>query len=436
MKKSKLIFIFLVCIFARIINSQNLYFPPLIGNTWETTNPASLGWCTQYIDELYNYLDAEESKAFIVLKDGKIVLEKYFDTFTKDSLWYWASAGKTLTAFLVGMAQQEGKLKLTDQTNKYLGNAWTHTPLTKENQITIWYQLTMSSGLDDGVADNHCTTSDCLIYKADAGSRWAYHNAPYTLLRDVLEIASGMNENIYIQSHLKNRTGMNGLWITSGYDNVYVSTPRSMARFGLLILNKGVWDQDILMTDQSYFDAMVHPSQSLNKSYGYLWWLNGQASFMLPTLQIVFPGSLSPEAPKDMFSGIGKNGQLVCVVPSLNMVVIRMGESNGPSNEVSIVLCNQIWARLNKILCSTTSSKQTVDSKISLYPNPANQKLNINIPKSIHPSKISIYNSLGKCILTRPYKPSVDIDNLDNGIYFIRLEMNGSCQVRRFVKGD
>jgi len=436
LKTSWLYFYLALSILPGFLNSQNLYFPPLAGFIWETTDPTSLGWCTEYIDDLYTYLDTEESKAFIVLKDGKIVLEKYFDTFTKDSLWYWASAGKTLTSFLIGMAQQEGKLKLTDQTNKYLGNGWTQSPLAKENQITIWHQLTMSSGLDDGVPDNHCTNADCLLYKADAGTRWAYHNAPYTLLRDVLENATSMNENQYIQSRLKNRTGMNGLWIISDYDNVYFSTPRSMARFGLLILNNGVWNQDTLLTDQAYFDAMVHPSQSLNKSYGYLWWLNGQASFMLPTLQIVFPGSLSPEAPKDMFSGIGKNGQLVCVIPSLNLVVLRMGESNGPGDEVSIVLCNQIWARLNKIMCTTASSEESAIPNVILYPNPANQKLNIRTPESIHPSEVSIYNSLGKLVLTKAFNPSFDIEHLDNGIYFLKLQMNGCSQVRRFLKED
>ena len=60
-----------------------------------------------------------------MLKDGKIAIEKYFGTFTKDSLWYWASAGKTLTAFLVGQAQENGLLSISDSTSKYLGSGWT-----------------------------------------------------------------------------------------------------------------------------------------------------------------------------------------------------------------------------------------------------------------------------------------------------------------------
>ena len=89
------------------------------------------------------------------------------------------------------------------------------------------------------------------------------------------------------------------------------------------------WNTDSLLKDQNYFESMVNPSQQINKSYGYLWWLNGKSSFMLPTLQLVIPGPLSPEAPKDMFAGIGKNGQLICIVPSLGLVVLRMGESTG-----------------------------------------------------------------------------------------------------------
>jgi CubicO group peptidase (beta-lactamase class C family) len=431
------IYLLVTLIFLQLeLHSQKLYFPPIVGNTWDTINPVNLGWCTQYVDELYSYLDDEQSKAFIVLKDGKIVLEKYFDTFTKDSLWYWASAGKTLTSFLVGMAQQDGKLKLNDLSSKYLGAGWTSEPTDKENQITIWNQLTMTTGLDDGVSDNHCTLKDCLTYKADAGTRWAYHNAPYTLLRDVLQSATGINENQYILNQLRIRTGMNGVWITSSFDNVYVSNPRSMARFGLLVMNHGVWNQDSLLKDQAYYDAMIHPSQSLNKSYGYLWWLNGQPSFMLPTLQIVFPGPLSPEAPKDMFAGIGKNGQLVCVVPSLNMVVVRMGESNGNGDEVSIVLCNQIWARLNKIMCVSAASNTNNPNSIHLYPNPTPNKLNISIPAGPEPSFMSIYDACGQLIETSPYRPELGLGHLEPGIYFIHLKINGLNYIRRFVKMD
>ncbi len=143
----------LLIILFTYTNSQTLYFPPVTGSEWESVTPASLGWNLAKIDSLYSFLDASNTKAFLVLKDGKIVLEKYFDTFTRDSVWYWASAGKSLTAFLVGIAKQEGKLRLDDTTSKYLGTGWTLLTPAQEAQIKIINQLTMTSGLDDGVPD-------------------------------------------------------------------------------------------------------------------------------------------------------------------------------------------------------------------------------------------------------------------------------------------
>ena len=188
MKKRITVFLIFVSLHS---NSQSLYFPPLTGNSWDTISPASLGWCTNRVDSLYNYLEQQNSKAFIVLKDGKIVLEKYFGSFTQDSLWYWASAGKTITSFLVGRAHEQGYISLKDTSSKYLGVGWTVCTRAQEDSITIRHQVTMTTGLDDGVPDNHCTLPSCLQYLAPVGTRWAYHNAPYTLLEKVITTATG-----------------------------------------------------------------------------------------------------------------------------------------------------------------------------------------------------------------------------------------------------
>mgnify|MGYP006306925265 CR=1 FL=1 len=199
-----------VCQINQSLNSQSLYFPPATGNQWDTISPDSLGWCSSKIPPLLDYLDSKNTKAFILLKDGKIVIEKYFGTFDQDSLWYWASAGKTLTAFITGIAQQEGFLSINDTSSKFIGQGWTNCTPLQEERIRIWNQLTMTSGLDDGVPDPYCTIDTCLNYLADPGTRWAYHNAPYTLLIDVIENATGSNINNYLSQKLHAVTGMNG----------------------------------------------------------------------------------------------------------------------------------------------------------------------------------------------------------------------------------
>jgi CubicO group peptidase (beta-lactamase class C family) len=345
--------VFMLFLFAASVSAQS-YFPPNNSSEWDTLSPSNFDWCPDKIDSLYGFLDEANSKSFILLKDGKIVLEQYFDEHTDSSYWYWASAGKTLSSFLLGIAQEEGFLNINDTTSDYLGSGWTYSSPEEEEKITIWNQLTMTSGLDDGVSNPFCTDDSCLIYLAEPETRWAYHNAPYTLLRPVLENATGQGINIYANQRLLNPIGMDGIFSYVGYDNVFSSTTRSMARFGLLIQNNGEWDGTQILSDENYFSQMVNSSQALNESYGYLWWLNGKSSFMLPGTQFVFDGSLFPNAPNDVIAALGKNGQIINVVPSENMVWIRMG--NATSTELVETNLNiGIWNYINDLSCVSTA---------------------------------------------------------------------------------
>ena len=331
--------------------TQQLYFPPTGTTQWQTVSPASLGWDDAALNNLYPYLQSKGTKAFIILKGGKMVTEKYFGTFTADSLWYWASAGKTMTGFLVGIAQKEGLLNINDRTSKYLGAGWTSEPADKENLITLKNQLTMTTGLDDGVADPDCTLPGCLVFKANAGTRWAYHNAAYTLLDAVVEKASGLSYNAYFQQKIRDKIGMNGLWVkTPNSNNIYYSNARSMARFGLLLLNKGKWNNSAILSDTNYFHSQVNTSQNINLSYGYLTWLNGKASNMLPQSQFVFSGSIIPNAPADLFAALGKNDQKIYVVPSQQLVIIRMGNTAGGVKPAGSDFDNELWGKLKTII--------------------------------------------------------------------------------------
>ena len=390
-----------------------------------------MGWCPERIASMYTFLEQQNTKGFIVLKDGKIVLEKYFGTFTQDSLWYWASAGKTITSFLVGKAQEEGYLSINNKTSDYLGTNWTNCSLPQENNIKISNQLTMTTGLDDGVADNHCTLNSCLTYLADPGTRWAYHNAPYTLLEGVLENATGQPINTYTQLKLKNQTGITGFWTTIDADNLFISKVRSMARFGLLIQGGGMWNGTTLMNDSSYFSQMLNTSQSLNKSYGYLWWLNGKQSFMVPTSQLVFPGSYAPEAPADMFAGIGKNGQIVSIAPSQGLVVVRMG--NQPdANEVPFILCNQIWQQINNLNCDLALPNETKNNLV-IVPNPANDRVNLS-NLSDEPFEVFITDLLGHVVLHKYNPNSFSVANLPKGIYFLTVHQGSKKFTQKLIR--
>ena len=304
----------------------NYYFPPSNSDTWETVTPQSLGWDVNKLNEALAYAQSKNTYGFIILHKGKIVTENYWNGWNKDTRYYIASAGKSIVGLLVGIAQKEGILKISDKTSKYLGNGWTSCPQAKEDLITIKHQLSMTSGLDDGVADSDCRTPDCLKYKADAGTRWAYHNAAYHLLHDVLVKASGMTMNNYTKTKLADKIGMkNYTWL----NYILGLNTRDMARFGSLILNKGTWNGQTVLNDTAYFDEMLHTSNTYNKSYGYLWWLNGKETLMVPTSQVVFKTPLAATAPADMVACLGKGDKKIYVIPSLDLVVIRHGDDTG-----------------------------------------------------------------------------------------------------------
>ncbi len=329
-----------------------LYFPPIGSDSWDTIAHRSLNWSDDAYNDLSGFLEENSTRAFILLKDGKIVCEEYWGnnilntaTFDENSIWYWASAGKTLTAFLVGLAQEDSLLNINNKTSDYLGVNWSGAPLEKENLILIKHQLSMTTGLDYTVSNTDCTDPSCLQYKADAGTQWYYHNAPYSLLEEVVSTAANKTFNVFTDEEIEDKIGMDGTWVTLGDNNVYWSTARDAARFGLLLLNKGKWDTNEVMSDTSYFNSMVNSSQELNPSYGYLCWLNGKSSIVFPGSSISFSTSLSGSAPSDLFAAMGKNGQFIDVVPSENMVVVRMGEAPG-DELISVNFHNTMWDKI------------------------------------------------------------------------------------------
>ena len=411
--------------------SNEIYFPPLaIGQNWDTISPNSLNWNIEKIPALYTFLEEKRTKAFILLKDGKIVLEKYFDGFGQDSNWYWASAGKTLTSALVGVAQDEGLLNINDKTSKYLGIGWTTMTSDKEELITIRHQLTMTTGLDFSVEDLDCTESECLKYKADAGTQWFYHNAPYTLLDKVIENASSQNFNIYFSQKIRNKIGMNGLWLKLDNNNVYFSTARSMARFGLLIMNDGKWNDTQIIKDSKYFNEMINTSNDLNKSYGYLWWLNGKESFMIPGTTKVFQGDLIVNAPNETISALGKNGQILNISQEEGLVWVRMGDKPDEQLFISSNLSNQIWGYLNEIMDTEMSVHET-ENFIGISPNPASEYITIQFQTSevletSDVSTVQVSDMLGIEVMSESIYPMtgihrMNIEHLPVGLYFIQI---------------
>jgi CubicO group peptidase (beta-lactamase class C family) len=360
MKSNSLVFPVLIALFIMgCSNDSNtiendkalptgMYFPPLDGEMWETVTTAQLEWNTNNEQELYDYLESNNTKGFIILKNGRIVVEKYFNGHNQTANWTWFSAAKSLTATFVGIAQDEGILDINNKTSDYLGPNWSKLTPEKQDLITVKHHLTMTTGLTPHLGDFApwvCTLPICLEYTSDAGTAWAYHQGAFMLLQDMISQSSGMSFQEYCRTRVSDKIGMSGSWTSNLGLNIYNSNTRSMARFGLLMHNKGVWDGSRIVSE-SYFNEMTNTSQDINKSYGYLWWLNGKDNIVGTNSTEVLPGPLVPNAPSDMYAALGANDQKIYVVPSKDLVIIRCGESAGEMQLGPSSFDNALWGKI------------------------------------------------------------------------------------------
>ena len=326
--------------------NEALYFPPINSEVWETKSVTDLSWNATALQPLLDYLEDKNTKSFMILHDGKIIVEQYFNNHEAASPWYWASAGKTLTTTISGIAQEEGLILINNKVSDYLGTGWTSASLEKEHLITCKNLLSMNSGLDDGLGNNVSVAN--LKYTADAGTRWAYHNV-YVKMQDVVAQASNQTWSSYFNTKLRDKIGMTGIWVNSNDLSVYWSNTRSMARFGLLIYAHGKWENTQIIPE-TFLNEATNTSQNSNQSYGYLWWLNGKSTYHLPGSQLEFNGELIPNAPTNMYAALGKNDQKIYVVPSKKLVIVRMGNTADNVNFALSTFDNDLWAKINALI--------------------------------------------------------------------------------------
>ena len=427
-KKITLTLVCYSCIFYS--KAQEIYFPPNNSNEWETTSIDEVNWCQDKIDSLYNFLEDEYTKSFLVLKDGRIILEKYFGTFTADSLFVWFSAGKSLKALLVGIAQEEGHLSINDPTSMYLGEGWTSATREQEDSIRIIHQMNMTTGLND--SSFSCTEPECLWYLAPVDSRWKYTNGPYNLLRDVLENATGQNLNVFTNQRVENIIGMNGVWAPVAYNNFYFSIARDMARFGIMILNGGDWNGTEVISDKTYFNNMINSSQNINPSYGYLWWLNGKDSFIPPGTTEVFEGPIAPDAPEDIIVAAGSQGQFISISPSNGLIMIRQGGSEEESF-TSFELHNSIWAHILNLECPVTSVENIVSKQdIIVVPNPATHRIQV-VGLEKEKVQYAIFRLDGKEVPADCYDHMIQVSNLSPGVYFLQIISDEFNETKKII---
>jgi CubicO group peptidase (beta-lactamase class C family) len=284
-----------------------------------------------------DYLASSGTTAFLVIRDDKLLYERYFNGYDERSLNTSFSMAKSFASALVGIAIDEGHIKsVNEPITNYIPEL-----LEKDRRfrsITIRHLLTMSSGIkyEEGgdlpwseEADDTKTyyatdlrelaLENCQI-EGKPGEYFEYNNYNPLLVGLILERATGMPVARYLQEKLWKPMGMeaDGSWsldsTSSGFEKMESGVnarARDFARFGLLFAKEGSWEGEQLIS-RGWVEESTRPEASTDPSleYRYFWWVD------------------TPDG-KNHFSARGNYGQYIYVAPEKDLVIVRLGKEEG-----------------------------------------------------------------------------------------------------------
>ncbi len=278
--------------------------------------------------------------SLIVLHRGNIIHERYapgVNITTRTRTW---STAKSIAVTLIGMLVDEGKLELDASLNL----EWLPPPGSGEpdprDEITLRHVLNMSSGLYpvDSFGMEYATGSG-LAYWAGAssdtgarrrglvrepGSFWDYENYDNLLAVKAMKNALGdeLSYHEFPRRALLDKIGMRNTLISMDrfgdfiFSSQIYTNARDLARFGLLWVQDGVWDDERLISKQwiSFVRTPAPATADSGNFYGGQWWL--------------VPDDRE-DVPDDAYATSGNRGQFVIVVPSHDVVIVRRGLDYG-----------------------------------------------------------------------------------------------------------
>jgi len=303
--------------------------------------------------DLDRTLAAEASTCVAVIQGGRLVHEAYFNGGSADAPVKVYSITKSMTSLLVGMAADDGTLSLDDPASEQI-DEWRVGPA---GDVSVRDLLSMTSGREWSDAtdrrlirqvDDQTAYAVGLRQREERGE-WVYDNAAVQTLERVL--AESQTEDADVIALARRRLleplGMRHTrWPTdrTGQATTYSgveSTCRDLARVGYLVLQGGRWRDDQLVSE-NYIAQMTAASSARNAGYGLLWWTNAEGRIVEVLRQAGYPrdkapyeGRLAPRAPADATWAFGHGQQFVAVVPSEDVVAVRLGRRPATPNRIT-----------------------------------------------------------------------------------------------------
>lgn len=304
------------------------------------------------IDDLFTMEGLGETRAVVVMANGKLAAERYGPGYDKDTRFISWSMAKTVTGVLIGMLIADGKLSLDEPAPVAL---W-QRPGDPRAEITLRHLLQMRSGLRhteagdppyessevrmlflDGRDDMARWASEQPL-EAEPGDKFEYSSNTSVILADIAARAltdsdapDARRQAVadYLQVRLFGPLGMTSMvpeFDASGTmigGSLMHASARDWAKFGEFLRLKGRAPSGEQLVPQRWVEAMVTPSPA-SPHYGFQTWLNRPIPGAEPGQHPLFP----TRAPTSLFSLIGHMGQYVLVSPEQRVTVVRLGHSD------------------------------------------------------------------------------------------------------------
>jgi len=311
-------------------------YAPLAGADWEVSTPEAEGLNPLLVAEMYyNAAQMETLRGLLVIMNGRLIAEGYFNDGSIDQTARLQSVTKSFTSALVGIALEQGLLTGVDQ--KMLGFFPEIVDMItdpRKAEITIQQMLQMRAGypweethrdLWAGLLSGHYPPLiEYFPLIADPGTEFHYSNLTSNWLGIIVDRVSGMNMKAYGEEHLfspldiePGEWGMDAEEHNNGCGDLHLRI-RDAAKFGLLYLNGGEYQGDRILSTDWVDDSLTAYSASVSSGapssgrigryfrdigYGYQWWSARIGDHYV-----------------DYAAGHG--GQLIVLLEALDMVIV------------------------------------------------------------------------------------------------------------------
>lgn len=327
----------LFCIFFLCLATEGwatIKIPEKTGDGWEVASLSQKGIKAAPLVDMVeaikrgNYTNIH---SVLLIKNGKLVFEEYFNGYDRDKRHPLRSATKSIGSVLVGIAIDQGYFSgVNDPIFNYFENRisdWNDL----SRAVTIKSLLTMTSGFECDDHGNQAFKCEQAMHQSDdwvefalklpiihpPGSHWAYNSSSLILLSEMISKSSGLSVQRFADKNLMTPLGIESFkWGFSPKGLAWLAgnahmRPRDMAKFGQMCLMKGIWnDQRIVSENWLKKSTQCHSHSEYGMEYGYLWWRGKQS----------VKGKII-----EAFWAQGNGGQVIFVCPELDLVAVFTG---------------------------------------------------------------------------------------------------------------